>query len=443
MRLLLQATLSLLSYFFPLFAQEQSQLLDEIIAKVNHHIILKSQLEEQFLGAQSTGVNLTQCDILKSIIYNKILVAKAELDSIPLSETEVEANLSNRMQYVMAQVGSQAQVEALYGKSITALKDELRESVRDQMLVDRMQASLLEDLDVTPRDVQLFYESIPSHERPYYSTEVSLAQIVCFPTPSAHAHALAESQALAIRRKLLAGENFEALAQKFSMDPSVVRNSGALGFVNRGELDPDYEAAALNLSLEEVSLPVRTHFGYHLIELLEIKGNRYNSRHILIVPEPETIDFQRTRLLLDSLRREILASHTGFEAAAKQYSEDSQTALSGGFFSRTDGQLYISVEELDPLLFFTVDSMEVGQLSPPLRYTSSEGKEGFRLLYYKEKIPPHEARLPQDYLKLRTALLQKEQKEIIDSWMKDVYKELFIFISSGYQHCEVYKMSKH
>ena len=441
MRLLLTVVLGIGSCWRVLCAQEQPLLVDGIIAKINHHIILKSQLEEQFLGAQSTGARLTQCDILQSMIYNKMLVAKAELDSIPLSEDEVEMNLENRIQYVMAQVGSADQIEALYGKSITALKDELRESVRDQMLIDRMQASLLEDLDVTPRDVRMFYQKMSAQQLPYYSTEVSLAQIVRFPKPNAHAHAVAESKALAIRRQLLEGKDFETLAKEFSMDPSVVRNSGTLGFLKRGELDPDYEAAALSLSLGEVSFPVRTAFGYHLIELLEIKGNRYNTRHILITPEPEDIDFQDTKESLDSLRQEILSSRISFEKAAKQYSEEMQTALRGGFFSNSGGQLYVSVDELDPLLFFTLDTMEVNQLSLPMPYTSPQGEEGLRLLYYKDKIPPHEASLPQDYLKLREALLEKKRGEIIDSWMKDMYEELFIFVSSTYKHCEVYKKS--
>ena len=442
MRLLLKVLLGVGSCGISVFAQEQPLLVDGIIAKVNHHIILKSQLEEQFLGAQSTGAgHLTQCDILQSIIYNKMLVAKAEIDSIPLSKNEVEVNLENRIQYVLAQVGSEDQIEVLYGKSVAALKDELRESVRDQMLVDRMQASLLEDLDITPHDVQTFYQTMSTQQRPYYSTEVSLAQIVRFPKPNAHAHAIAESQALSIRRQLLEGINFEALAKEFSMDPSVVRNAGTLGFMKRGDLDPDYEAAALSLSLGEVSFPVHTTFGYHLIELLEIKGNLYNTRHILITPEPEEIDFQRTKEFLDSLRQSILSSHVSFEKAAKEYSEDVQTALRGGFFSNSDGKLYVSVDELDPLLFFTIDTMEVGRLSVPMSYSSPQGEEGFRLLYYKDKIPPHEARLPQDYLKLREALLEQKRVKIIDSWMKEMYEELFIFISPTYKHCEIYNKS--
>lgn len=415
--------------------------IDKIIAKVNQHIILKSELEEQFLGAQSRSTGLSQCEILESMIHNKVLVSRAELDSIPLSEEAIEQNLDNRLSYVIAQVGSEAKIQELYGKSVRDFKEELREAVRDQMLIEQMRETLIGNLKVSPREVRAFFEAIPEEKLPYYSTEVRLGHIIRIPKPSAFAEQATEEELRVLRRRILEGEAFKALARRYSEDPSAVHNEGHLGFYRRGELDPAYEAAALRLDVGDISLPVRSSFGYHLIELLEIKGNTYDSRHILLTPKPTEADYMQSRAFLDSLRKDILEEEISFEAAAQEHSEDPQTSLSGGFFKGTGANPFISVEDLDPLLFFVLDTMEVGTLSFPHEFTTEDGKKALRLLYYKEKIAPHQAALSTDYLKLQNAAIAEKEEKILDKWLKSAHQEMYIFIDSDYSRCDAYHMA--
>ena len=225
----------------------QAVTVDKIIAKVNQHIILKSELEAQFLGAQSSGAGLSLCELLESLVNNKILVTRAELDSIPLSEEEVEANLDRRMSYMTAQIGSEDKVRELYGKSIDQLKEEVRVAVRDQLLIEKMRDHLIGSLSVSPREVRAFFDRTPERDRPYYSTEVRLGQIVDIVSAGPEAEALTRARLLGLRGELLGGADFGEMARRYSEDPSAQRNDGRLGFFPRGSLDPAYEAAALKL----------------------------------------------------------------------------------------------------------------------------------------------------------------------------------------------------
>ena len=442
----LKYTLSPLIYSLLGFLQllgAQPTTVDKIVAKINHHIVLKSELEAQFLGSQSSGTGLSQCEILEGLISNQILVSRAELDSIPLSDQEVEANLESRMSFMVNQVGSEEKLKELYGKSVQQLKSELQEAVRDQLLIEKMRQTLIGTLNVSPLEVRTFFEKISAADRPYYSMQVRLAQLVEIVSPGIESESITQSQLLSLRKQLLDGEDFESLARRYSEDPSAARNGGHLGFFPRGALDPAYEATALSLSPGEVSLPVRSSFGYHLIERLEIRGNSYDSRHILLIPQPTEKDYARHSAFLDSLRLEVLDKKISFETTAMEHSKDSKTAPNGGFFEGKEGIPFISVEDLDPLLFFSIDTMQVGTLSHPMRYTQEDGKQALRILYYKEKIPPHQANFNTDYTRLSSASLREKQDRILSQWMKTAHQDLFIHIDTDYAHCEVYKMTNH
>ncbi len=422
------------------YALAQPTSVDKIIVKVNARIVLKSALEEQFLGAQSGQSNLSQCELLQSLLYNNVLVTRAGLDSVEIADEQVEANLSQRINYVMAQIGSQEKLIALYGKSLADFKDEMREAVRDQLLVDKMKHQLVEKVQVTPREVHDFFHATPLDTRPYYATEVQLGQIVREIKPSKTAEQAIIDTLGALRKRILAGEDFALIARRHSEDPSVVSNSGRLGFFQQGALDPAYEAAALRLEAGEVSLPIRSHFGYHLIELLEIRGNTYDSRHILLLPKPTAADYAEHYAFLTKIREDIVTNTLPFEDVAKTYSEDIKTASNGGSFQANNGDTWMSVEDIDPLLFFMLDTMQVGDISLPIAFTTESGKAALRILYYKGRVAPHQASLSSDYLKLQTACLENKQNEVIAKWLKKTYEDIFVYIDPDYKHCDVYNL---
>ena len=223
------------------------------------------------------------------------------------------------------------------------------------------------------------------------------------------------------------------------MDPSVARNSGELGFFRRGDLAPEFEATALSLEPGEISMPVETDFGFHIIQLLERRGNTYNSKHILIIPSPSADDVNKARSYLDSLRTEILAKNISFEKAAKEYSDDQVTSSSGGFFIDATGAPRVSVEEIDPVLFFTLDTMKVGNITKPIDYRLDDGTPAIRIIYFKDKVPPHQANLLQDYQKIYQATLSYKNNRILSEWFRKAQGDVYIDIDPDFDHCNLLK----
>lgn len=432
----------LLQTLIPLACLSQQRVVaDEIIGKVDSYIILRSDVEKTYLDMISRNdiVGATRCEALETLVINKMLVAKAEIDSVIVLDPEVESNLDRRLQYFISQVGSEERLEEFYGKTIEQFKDELRESVKEQMIAEKMQGTITSGLTVTPAEVKKFFKSIPVDSLPFFSTEVTVGQLVNIPEPGPEEKEKAKKLLTDLRNRILAGENFNDLAKRYSMDPSVARNSGELGFFRRGDLAPEFEATALSLEPGEISMPVETDFGFHIIQLLERRGNTYNSKHILIIPSPSPDDVSKARSYLDSLRTEILAKNISFEKAAKEYSDDQVTSSSGGFFIDATGAPRVSVEEIDPVLFFTLDTMKVGNITKPIDYRLDDGTPAIRIIYFKDRVPPHQANLVQDYQKIYQATLSSKNNRILSEWFRKAQGDVYIDIDPDFDHCNLLK----
>jgi peptidyl-prolyl cis-trans isomerase SurA len=373
------------------------------------------------------------------LVINKMLVAKAEIDSVMVEDGDVESNLDRRLQFFINQVGSEERLEEFYGKTIDQFKDELRESVKEQMVVEKMQGTITKDLTVTPAEVKKFFKTIPADSLPFFSTEVTIGQIVKIPEPGEVEKEKIRTQLIAIRNKILAGESMATLAQQYSMDPSVRRNNGELGFFRRGDLAPEFEATALSMQPGEISMPVETDFGFHIIQLVERRGNTYNSRHILMIPVPSPADIKASRDYLDSLKTQIEAKTITFEKAAKEYSDDKATASDGGFLLDGTGAPRVSVEEIDPVLFFTLDTMKVGNITAPIDYRLDDGTQALRLIYYKDKVPPHQANLEQDFQKIYQATLSAKKNKILSEWFRKAQGDVYIDVDPEFDFCNLLK----
>lgn len=423
-----------------LYAQ-QNLVADKIIAKIDNNIILKSELEQAYLqyvsSAQTRVGSQVKCQILESLVINKLMVAKAEIDSVVVSDEEVTSNLNNRMNVFISRIGSEEKIEEYYGKTIEQFKAELRDQVKEQLVVQKMQSTITKDIKVTPSEVKKFFNSIPADSLPYFSTEVSLAQIVKVPSVNSAQKEAVRQRLLNIREEIMNGANFEEMARKHSEEPGAATSGGNLGFQSRGNLVPPYEAAALRLKPGEISQPVETEFGFHLIQMIERRGNLYNTRHILIRPISSSLDIEEARNYLDSLRTQIINDSISFEKAAKEYSSDQETATSGGFFLDGTGAPRISVSDLDPSLFFTIDTMTVGTITKPLTFRMEDGKEAVRILYYKSRIRPHEANLKDDYQKIAIAAENEKKNKILNEWFDRAKEDVFIQIDPDYNNCRI------
>lgn len=420
---------------------QQRVVADEIIAKVDSYIILRSDMEKSYLDMLSRNdiAGVTRCDVLETLVINKMLVAKAEIDSVMVEDGDVESNLDRRLQFFVNQVGSEERLEEFYGKTLDQFKDELRESVKEQLIVEKMQGTITSDLKVSPAEVKKFFKSIPADSLPFFSTEVTVGQIVKIPEAGEVEKEKVRAQLIDIRKQLLDGASWSGLAQKHSMDPSVRRNGGELGFFRRGDLAPEFEATALSMKPGEISMPVETDFGFHIIQLVERRGNTYNSRHILIIPTPSPADIKASRDYLDSLRTEIKNNNITFEKAAKEYSDDRATSSAGGFLLDGTGAPRVSVEEIDPVLFFTLDTMKVGNITRPIDYRLDDGTQALRLIYFKDRVPPHQANLDLDYQKIYQATLNSKKNRILSEWFRKAQGDVYIDVDPEFDFCNLLK----
>jgi peptidyl-prolyl cis-trans isomerase SurA len=428
------------------------QVLDKIIAKVDNHIILESDLQKAYLEAVSQSQQgfeaPSRCDVFESMLINKLMVAKSEIDSVLVSDAEVLIQTDQRFSMVLSQFGGDEEsLVEIYGKTADQLKAEMEDAIKEQMIVQKMQGKIAEDLTVSPADVRKFFEGIPKDSLPFFSAEVTVGQIVKKPEVSKEQKDKVVNQLMEIKQKILDGdEDFASMARKFSQDPGSAAQGGDLGFFRRGELAPEYEATSYALKPGEISDPVESMFGFHMIQLLERRGNTYNTRHILIKPEPSEEDVVRAERYLDSLRKEILADKITFAKAAKEHSDDRETSDNGGFFTDPNsGSNRLTLRTLeDPVLYFTIDTMKVGDVTVPMRYDDLDQRSGrsepaVRLLYYKERFPAHRANLKDDYEKLKQATRRKKEEDILSKWFILAKEEVFIDIDPQYDRCEVLK----
>ncbi len=431
----------LLCLVMPLHAQESGFVIDEVIGKVDNHIVLKSELDKGYQDYLTNGGSPSQeakCQFLAMLIRNKLMMAKAEIDSVMVLDIEVDNNTQRRMDMILAQSGrTPDELEAIYGKPMEQIRMELRDQIREQMIVSKMEGTITEGLSVTPAEVKRFFNRIPKDSLPFFSASVEIAQIVKIAEPSKKQKEAARNQLLELRSRILAGENFETLAKKYSDDPGVISNGGDYGWVGRGVMVPEFEAMAFRLKPNEISMPFESDFGFHIMQLVERRGNEYHPKHILISPKPSPDDLRRASDYLDSLRTLIVNDSITFAKAAKEYSDDKETKGNGGYFTDADGGQKLSMDELDPVIFFKLDSMEVGDISKPMVYRTNDQKDAVRILYFKSRIPPHQASLEDDYHRIQAATLNEKKNRVLQKWFQKARADVFINIDNNYDYCGI------
>jgi peptidyl-prolyl cis-trans isomerase SurA len=429
----------------PLLAQEEKEktgfVVDKIIAKVDNYIVIKSELEAAYQGYVAEGnpqSDEAKCQLFNRLIMNKLMVAKAEIDSVIVTDLEVDQNTGQRMNAILQNSGNSVEeLERRYGKSMDQIRVELRDQIREQLLAREMTQRITKDLKITPAEVKRFFNKIPTDSLPFYSSDVEIGQIVKIAKISDSQKEEAKRRLNELRERILAGEDFNVLAQKYSEDPSARSNGGEMGFVGRGAMVPQFEAMGFKLRKGEISQPFESPFGIHIMQLIDRRGNEYNSRHILLLGSPSKDDIGRAERYLDSLRRKIVKDSIKFEYAAKQYSDDANSKGRGGYFTDPDGGVRVSLRDIDPVVYLAIDTMKVGHISKPLTYRTEDGKEAVRILYFKAKIPPHQANLKDDWHRIQSAALAEKKDKIIGKWFSKSRQDVFINIDPSYKYCKI------
>jgi peptidyl-prolyl cis-trans isomerase SurA len=419
------------------------ELVDGIAVKVDNQIVLRSDIDNIMAQemARAQGKPLPpdlRCKILQGLVLNRLMLARAEVDSVTVTDEQVTSELNRRMAYFVQQVGSEKRLEEMYNKSVRSLKDDLRPQVHDQLVQQKMQEQIAGKVTVTPREVKEYFDKVPKDSIPYFSTEVEVGQIVIPAQVNDAAKQVALTKLNDLRARILAGEKFETLAKEHSQDPGSAPEGGYLGFWKRGQLQPEYEAASLKMNPGDLSPIVQTIYGFHLIQLIERKGDSYSTRHILLKPETGAADVNASADKLNRIRRQILSDSISFAKAAKDFSDDKQTAANGGLLAnRQDGGSRVPLDKLDPAIFFTIDTMKVGHITPPMPYRTDDGKDAMRILYLKSNVPPHQANLTDDYQKISQAALAQKKNKALDEWYEKNRSTVYLEVAPEYESCKV------
>lgn len=425
------------------FAQEEANknVLDRIIVKVDNYFILKSEVENQYQQYLTSGQANTpnRCQILEGLVVNKLMLAKAEIDSVIVDDKRIEAELTSRMEQMEGQYGSAKNIVEAYGKSIATLKEDLRSSLKEQLTGRKMQDKITDDVKITPKEVAAFFNEIPRDSLPYLPAEVEISHIIRIAKPNKNQKEELYAKLLDFRRRVEKGESFEDLAKVHSEDLGSGKRGGDLGFAKRGAMVAPFEAAALRLKPNQMSDVVESEFGFHLIQLLEIRGQEYHARHILLRPDYQKLDLTEPTKFLDSIRVLVQRDSTTFEKAAKEFSEDKTTQDAGGVImdAANGGNRLAYDGTMDPALFFALDSMKVGTVSTPIPYRTDDGRSAVRILFFKAKHPPHFANLKDDYQKLSQITLSRKKNNAIEKWFMKAKDDVFIFIDEEFKDCRI------
>jgi peptidyl-prolyl cis-trans isomerase SurA len=420
------------------------QVVDQVMAVVGNKIILKSDIEKQYIQylAQSGGDGeISKCAIFDQILLQRLLLNQAEIDSVTVSENQVEGELDRRMRFYIHQIGSEEKLEQYFHTTIRELKAEFRDVIKDQLTVQMMQSKITKEIAASPNDVRTFFESIPPDSVPYIDAELEVAQIVRTPPVSFEQKQAIRAQLEEYRKKIIAGEGDLAVyAALYSQDQTTAKKGGELGFFERGTMVPEFEAAAYNLKPGEVSPVIETKYGFHILQLIERRGEQINVRHLLLQPEVTEEGIMQCVNFLDSLKNAINSGSISFETAAEKFSDDADTKYNGGLMINPETNTSrLSPDKMDRVLFFQVDSMELNKVSAPLQMVTSEGKHAFRIVMVKSRSKPHRANLKDDYQKIQEVALSEKQNKVLQEWIKRKQKTTYVHIVDDFNDCELLK----
>jgi Parvulin-like peptidyl-prolyl isomerase len=423
---------------FTMMAQSQAQrvIADKIAAVVGDRIILHSDIVNSIADIARQGGTVpdnAECALMEQAIVSKVLMLQAEKDSLPVTEDEVEAELDQKVRYYIAQLGSQEALEELAGKSIYQIKDDARESVREQKLAMAMQRKIVENVRITPQEVKAFFDKIPTDSLPFYETELEVGQIIVYPKASREIEQYVIGEMNNYKRQLeMKTTTFERLAKDVSEDPGS-RDRGGQYQINRNEKtwDPVFMSTSFRLKEGEISAPVKSKFGYHLIQMVQRMGDDAIVRHILRIPPITDVEINQAKVKLDSIRTKILDGTFGFNAAATRYSDDPAAKFAGPFLTAQDGSPYVTIDQLDKDMVGMISKMNPGDISQPTPYEDEQKKKGVRIVYLKSRSAPHRMNLQDDYSKISQFALEEKKVKTMDKWLRVKLPTYYVMVDPG------------
>jgi peptidyl-prolyl cis-trans isomerase SurA len=423
-----------------LFSQNEGVVLDKVVAVVGKNVILMSDVENQYIQMKNQGMqgeNL-KCTVFEELLFQKLLLDQAQKDSIEISEAEIEGDLENRIRYFVGQIGSEEKLEEFYGKSISEIKDEFREVIAKQMLSKRMQDQLTQSIKVTPTEIRKFFKELPEDSLPRLNKQVVLEQIVKYPPVSEKEKLAIKEKLRSYRERVLKGEKFSTLAVLYSEDMGSARKGGELGFVGRTDLVPEFAAVAFKLkSPGDMSRIVETDFGFHIIQLIEKRGELMNLRHILLKPKTSSLDLYKAQNLMDSVRTLVAKDTIAFDKAAEKFSEDKETNMNGGLMINPNtGMAMFEYDQLPPALAYAVRGLKEGEMTKTFKTQDNRGQDVYKIVRIKEIIPAHIANMTDDYQLIQNMALADKKERFVKLWIRRKQESTYIKLEDDYKSCD-------
>ena len=427
----------------PAVAQKYSDgLIDKTIAVVGNEMISISQLEQEVQARRAQGLasgRNVRCELLEQMMESKLFLMQARVDSLTVNNDMVEGELSNRLDMIRTQLGGDEEVEKYFGKPLYKLRQEWRKLFEDQSLTQQMQSNIMSDIpEITPYDVKKYIDATDPEDLPVVPIKYQLSQICIYPDREA-ANMAVKERLLAIRERIINGEKFSTLARIYSQDPGSARKGGELGMASKSIFWPAFSDAAMSLKPGIVSQIVETPDGFHIIEVLEKKGDMFNARHILLKPEYTSEDREKAFHVLDSLKTELAAGAVTFDLAARFYSEDPATKTNGGQMSDPNtGSAYFEIDQLKPQDYAAIKDLKEGEISEPIESLDNEGRSGntvYKIIKVDKIIPAHTASFADDYDLMLSQVKQEKSMEAIDKFIEDKISTTYIVIDPLFKDC--------
>ena len=417
--------------------------IDKTVAVVGNEVILISDIESEmqmmqsYYGMQSD--RKARCELLENMLSSKLFLMQARVDSISVNNDMVESELSNRIDMLKSSLGGEEGVAKEFGKPVYKLRQEWRAEIENQTLTQQMQQEIASKIpDLTPYDVKQFVDTTLQEDMPMVPIKYQLRQICIYPDREA-ANLAVKERLLAIRERIINGEKFSTLARIYSQDPGSARKGGELGMASKSIFWPVFSDAAMALKPGVVSQIVESPDGFHIIEVLEKKGDMFNARHILLKPEYTSEDRQKAFKTLDSLKIELNNDAVTFELAARFYSEDPATRTNGGQMADPNtGSSYFEIDQLKPQDYAAIKELNEGEISDPVESLDNEGRNGntvYKIIKVDKIIPAHPATFEKDYTLLMNQAKQLMQQRAIDEFVDSKIKSTYIVLDPMFEDC--------
>jgi len=424
----------------PTVSKAQDKVIDQILAVVGSNPILKSDIETQAIQNQAQGQAVqgdSKCIILEQLLEQKLLLAEAELDTlIVVGDNQINQQMDRRMNYFIENIGSEKEVEKYFSKSIVQLKAEMSETIKESLKTEQMQAKIIDKVTVTPSEVRQFFRQMSAKEVPEIGSQLEYAQLTMLPSITEKQDLEVKAKLRDFKKRIENGDNFATLAIMYSEDPGSARNGGEMDYVGRAMLDQTFATEAFNLKPNQVSKVIRSEFGYHIIQLIDRKGEKIKCRHILIRPKIDAKELESAKLRIDSIADFVRTGKMTWEQASYLYSSDKNTKNNGGLVtSQRTGSSKFEMSELDPDVSKVIADMNIGDTSRPFLTLDDKQREVYKVIKLNNKTKSHKANIQDDYQKISEMFLAQKKEEVYRKWIAKQQAKTYIHVDDSYANC--------